>query len=530
VENSHVINRAFKEMKLSLKGVLEHLQGESDSLDIQINEMLVDIDKTESAFVFNEHIQKFLKLRDHEINDQSEKRKESLKRSLTVLKEVDQNGVSPSQRDSIERIISSIESKEFTEHDVIEVMTEAVDRLSYDINIIRSQSSNVTQGSDHKHLKHNENDIVAADLQSASKRLGRDLYRITTAISSAFPHDDDIRSIKESAELAKEKGNSFFLILDLFGELSTKVKKTLSSATLQTQELLYDIQCKIIDVCKHSDLIQGLNNESGDATNSMQEEVLAKLDDLSRKSQNSSSVEESHENLMKSISSMKDVIETYAREQKKRNLRNRNRVASLNNDLSAASSHIKKLKAQVSTKDSELVIDELTQIGNRRGYANFIQEQHQKLKSGDINSLSIVVMDIDKFKQVNDTYGHAIGDQVLKRTASIASQALGKDDYVARFGGEEFVVVCVNKGIKEAAMLSQKIRKAIKSRRFTVRESKKSLNITLSSGVAQFANGSDIVTKVFENADSALYQAKNNGRDRTVVYFNYKFHPIKDKV
>lgn len=530
MENSHVINRAFKEMKLSLKGVLEHLQGESDSLDIQLNEMLVDIDKTESAFVFNEHIQKFLKLRDHEKNEQSEKRKESLKRSLTVLREVDQKGVSSTQRDSIERIITSIESKELSEHDVIEVMTDAVDRLSYDINSIRSKSSSITQGSDHNHLKHNDNEIVAADLQSASKRLGRDLYKITTAISSAYPHDDDVRSLKESAEKAKDKANSFFLILDLFDELSTKVKKTLSSATLQTQELLYDIQCKIIDVCKHSDLIQGLADESGDATNSMQEEVIAKLDELSRKSQNSGSVEESHENLMQSISSMKEVIESYAREQKKRNLRNKNRVASLNNDLSAASSHIKKLKAQVSTKDTELVVDELTQIGNRRGYANFIQEQHRKLKSGDIRSLSIIVMDIDKFKQVNDTYGHAIGDQVLKRTASIASQVVGKDDYVARFGGEEFVVVCVNKDVKEAALLSQKIRKAIKSRRFTVRESKKSLNITLSSGVAQFANGSDIVTKVFENADSALYQAKNNGRDRSVVYFNYKFHPIKDKV
>jgi diguanylate cyclase (GGDEF)-like protein len=122
------------------------------------------------------------------------------------------------------------------------------------------------------------------------------------------------------------------------------------------------------------------------------------------------------------------------------------------------------------------------------------------------------MMDLDKFKLVNDTYGHAAGDEVLKALVKTSSLALRKSDILARYGGEEFVVLLPHAHLAEAIMLAERLRKGISE--IVIPYEEHTLKVTISIGVSTLAETESDVVAVLSRADQALYQAKANGRDR----------------
>jgi diguanylate cyclase (GGDEF)-like protein len=125
------------------------------------------------------------------------------------------------------------------------------------------------------------------------------------------------------------------------------------------------------------------------------------------------------------------------------------------------------------------------------------------------------MLDIDHFKKINDNYGHLIGDDVLKKTASLISSSLRHGDIAGRYGGEEFIVLLPTISQEKTIEIAEKIRKSIKDIIF--KSDKKSFSITISIGLSKYKKGMDIDTLV-GNADNALYQAKNSGRDNIILY------------
>jgi len=125
--------------------------------------------------------------------------------------------------------------------------------------------------------------------------------------------------------------------------------------------------------------------------------------------------------------------------------------------------------------------------------------------------LSLIVMDLDKFKAINDTYGHMIGDEILKSFSQAVNQVIRKTDMLFRYGGEEFVVLTSNTGRDGAQLLAERIRRKIE--RMEVRTAHQgSIPVTVSLGVASL-NGKESGQSLFERADGALYQAKAAGRN-----------------
>ena len=126
--------------------------------------------------------------------------------------------------------------------------------------------------------------------------------------------------------------------------------------------------------------------------------------------------------------------------------------------------------------------------------------------------LSLAILDIDRFKRVNDTYGHPAGDEVIKTVGNIATQVMREQDLVGRLGGEEFVVVFPDIEAERALEACERLRRAIADTPIVV-ESGVILKVTLSSGLAQFRDGDDRTTLI-ARADEALYEAKEGGRDQ----------------
>ncbi len=159
------------------------------------------------------------------------------------------------------------------------------------------------------------------------------------------------------------------------------------------------------------------------------------------------------------------------------------------------------------------ITDDLTRIFNRRYFNQRFEREIQRAQRYN-RALSIIMVDIDFFKQFNDQYGHLVGDEVLRSTARILEKNLRQADIVARFGGEEFVILLPETNKNKARRVAEKLRSAVEKHRFKAEGTTDMLQITVSLGVASFPEDSLKAENILAHADKALYQAKAAGRNQ----------------
>ena len=154
--------------------------------------------------------------------------------------------------------------------------------------------------------------------------------------------------------------------------------------------------------------------------------------------------------------------------------------------------------------------DALTGLLNRRAIdALLVQECARRQRTGQ--PLSVLIFDIDHFKRINDQYGHEQGDRVLTTLASTLQQVMRRTDHLARWGGEEFILLAVDADLDQAALIAEKIRETVQAIAFA-----EQIRVTLSIGVAEY-EPQETIEQVCARADTALYRAKRAGRNRVVI-------------
>ena len=172
-----------------------------------------------------------------------------------------------------------------------------------------------------------------------------------------------------------------------------------------------------------------------------------------------------------------------------------------------------KLRQQVLESKNKALIDQLTQLPNRMAYDERMHQEFARWKRYN-STLILMVWDIDFFKKVNDTYGHQAGDKVLKVVANLLQKNLRETDFISRFGGEEFVGLMPETTLGGGFKIAEKIRHSIEQLEFHYRGSK--VKVTISCGISLFWEN-DTPETAFNRADKALYQAKDEGRNRCVI-------------
>ena len=179
-------------------------------------------------------------------------------------------------------------------------------------------------------------------------------------------------------------------------------------------------------------------------------------------------------------------------------------------DTKDPSNLIKQLQEEVSKFKHLAMTDTLTGVYNR--YKTNYELDLQILHASRYHeAFSIIMIDIDFFKKINDTYGHDIGDSVLQELSSLISSNIRKTDCFGRWGGEEFLLILPHQNQKKALVLASKIKEAIKAHQFKIVNS-----ITISIGLTQYKEG-DTKEEILKKADDALYLAKKAGRDLIIV-------------
>ena len=181
--------------------------------------------------------------------------------------------------------------------------------------------------------------------------------------------------------------------------------------------------------------------------------------------------------------------------------------------LGRIATEVTELRENLQAVQREALTDALTGIPNRKSFDTRLQEAARESLS-ESEALSLVLCDIDHFKRFNDTYGHQIGDQVLRLVARTLSDSVKGRDTPARFGGEEFAIILPHTNLDQATIVADQIRKGVMRRRFVGKDTRDDYGgVTLSFGVAQYRANEDLADLV-GRADAALYHAKGEGRNR----------------
>lgn len=180
--------------------------------------------------------------------------------------------------------------------------------------------------------------------------------------------------------------------------------------------------------------------------------------------------------------------------------------------VSRASSYMKILE--------HATLDALTGLNNRHQFHTRLHSEIANAKRQK-SSLCCIMTDIDFFKSVNDTYGHAVGDCVLKTVAKAIKKELREYDIPSRYGGEEFTILLPNTSLEEATVVAERLRSQIEKKSINIEdyhiEGVSSINVTISVGVSIWKNTFDVPENLYQAADKALYEAKEGGRNRVVV-------------
>ncbi len=159
--------------------------------------------------------------------------------------------------------------------------------------------------------------------------------------------------------------------------------------------------------------------------------------------------------------------------------------------------------------------DELTGALNRRAFLKQAQIEMERARRYN-SDLCVLMLDLDHFKNINDTYGHAAGDVVLARISEQAQYMLRGTDVLGRMGGEEFAILLPNTSLQNARRISERLRKSI--RVLQIKAERKTIFVTVSIGISLYnAEQMTVVGDFLDQADQALYQAKNSGRDKVVI-------------
>jgi diguanylate cyclase len=203
-------------------------------------------------------------------------------------------------------------------------------------------------------------------------------------------------------------------------------------------------------------------------------------------------------------------IKNHHQEDKEQQQNFQNRIAEMVNKMIGLEIETENLKKELKVIHTQALHDTLTGLFNRNAYNQRLRDEFARYKRYD-SPLTLAIWDIDNFKNINDTFGHNSGDKVLILTAKQLQEHTRDTDFIARFGGEEFVMLLPNTDKEAALFLAEQLRQLIETTGFNANG--KAVPITISCGLTEI-NKDDTDETLFERADKALYEAKHNGRNQ----------------
>lgn len=457
---------------------------------------------------------------DNKINSKKfEERQKRIDFNL-ILNNITKQNISQKQKNSIEKLKNKLKDGSDI-NDVFEELSTTFSNFSEEINLYREKSKLVV-GEEHKHFKDGTQDILAGDIGAVSRSMTRDVLRIANQLKRDYPEDKYVLELfEETKNIYNNKTTQLFTITDIFSKLSLYSIKLQKREKLKAEQYLHDVNSKLESLFDNISDAGSSYDESELLTNDFDNNLKQDIADIRKSTDEANNIPELKKVINTKLDTLQDKMNDFKNKQISLQKKQRQHISDLEENLQKALVRQKELQESLKEEKEASSIDELTKLPNRKAYLDYITRAH-KVWIKQPYPLSIILLDIDKFKDINDTFGHNVGDAALRNVGQIVKKITDKKCFFGRYGGEEFVLVCPKMSKGKAAAFAEHIRKEIFKTKFQVGkgQNRQNINITASFGIAEFSKNNDDITSTFDKADKALYFAKNDGRNSVCLENN----------
>ncbi|MDI9246501.1 diguanylate cyclase [Marinobacter sp. CHS3-4] len=249
------------------------------------------------------------------------------------------------------------------------------------------------------------------------------------------------------------------------------------------------------------------------ASEELDQEIKQELEAFGRKVEDSQDFDGLKASVSGHLKSIREAVGRFRTKETEREKYLSEQLATMHEKMAAMETQAEQVRGELKEQRRRAMTDVLTELPNREAWQDRLEIEHQRWTRYN-NPLTLAVLDIDFFKRVNDSFGHKAGDRVLQLVAKALRDRLRKTDFIARFGGEEFVLLFPETEAHSAKNVLDGLREHIKALPFHFRG--EPVSVSFSAGIAEFKSD-DQADEVFDRADRSLYQAKKSGRDQVCI-------------
>ncbi|MCP4272089.1 MAG: GGDEF domain-containing protein [Gammaproteobacteria bacterium] len=324
-------------------------------------------------------------------------------------------------------------------------------------------------------------------------------------------------------ELSDEQGNDLINLIGrssktrkiedleiVLEDVSELILSSIATCTGQFETFLLELKLRLEKVGQWIVNSGKTNQAITNCSNNFSKQISSQVNDIQTSFGNAENIMDLEANVSASLELILNGVSSFDHERQQLEEKAAQTIHELEGELKQAKDETELLKNNLQQQKLRELTDPLTKLPNRQAYNERLLLESNRFKRYQ-KPLSLILGDIDLFKNINDTHGHVFGDVALKETASILQNSIRATDFVARFGGEEFIIIMPETNMAAATKAVNKVRIAIQKNQITENTTK--INLTMSFGVASFTEG-DSSKSVLERADKALYRAKSKGRNQ----------------
>ncbi len=348
-----------------------------------------------------------------------------------------------------------------------------------------------------------------ADIEEQVSALIRNVSHTVESLLSKLVIPEHLVSLKSSIQERLDQPLDWDELVPVLDETANFLVQCIETSQVKIEEFLQNLDIRLQAIRSLVTQASNDNGERAKAREVLELLVREQLSDVRSVITGGSDITILGSNVSKHLELILRAMEHYRDEEEQREKRLTEHILQLQEQLSEMEDELEKSKENFKEQKLKATIDSLTGLPNREAYQQRINDELTRFQRYG-SPLSLMICDIDHFKRINDSYGHLAGDKVLQLIARALEKNIRDTDFIARFGGEEFIILMPETTQEEAFIVAEKIRLLIAKSPFNFR--KERVAVTMSIGIAEFQEN-ETPNSVFERADQAMYQAKRGGRN-----------------
>lgn len=362
-------------------------------------------------------------------------------------------------------------------------------------------------------VSYSENDVAAQEPVTDQQGGDLQINEIFIQLLERLDLPEDMIGYAESLKHKWETGleeDQVVEALESIAELVVKIRTRIESEKNDFQAFLQQVTDRLQMLDQSIQENAESQQEIFDENKKFSDDVGGEVEQIQTDVRDANELMDLKTHIAAKLSNITTHVETFRDKEEKRKLQMEIRVGELAKKVSDLEDESVSLREKIVEEQQQAMMDALTKVPNRLAWDQRMDQEFGRWKRYE-TPLVVVVWDVDDFKKVNDTYGHKAGDKVLVTIATLLKDQVRETDFIARFGGEEFVMLLPETNINDAVSVVEKLRAGIEDCQFHHGEQR--VPITVSGGMTQFKKG-DTIEIAFERADQFLYKAKGSGKNR----------------